>query len=219
MTLRAPRPDQGDSARPGAGGPDGAGPDGGGPDGGGLEGCGLEGCGPEGCGPGGAGPGGAGLEEGGLDETSPVRDDRGEERADAGGRGADAPAQGSLGRDGPYQDDPGQRGPGRDAAGHQAGPERGSTPTPGPGSPSATSGAVGQADGFFSTGRILAGSVLLGVLIALADLASAWVIVALPLTAITMVAYNNAIKKMLAVDDARIRPAENEPPTPETSPY
>ncbi|WP_157180431.1 hypothetical protein [Protofrankia coriariae] len=87
-----------------------------------------------------------------------------------------------------------------------------------PASSSVTSDPVGRPHRFLSTSRTLAGSSLLGVLIALADLASAWVIVVLPLTAAVMAAYNDAIKKMLAADDTRSRPAENEPPASGTPP-
>ncbi|WP_239330489.1 hypothetical protein [Frankia sp. CiP3] len=46
-------------------------------------------------------------------------------------------------------------------------------------------------------GFLGAGSVIIGIVIALTDLASAWVIVALPLAAAGMAAYDNMIKIML----------------------
>ncbi len=48
-----------------------------------------------------------------------------------------------------------------------------------------------------SRGFLGAGSVIIGIIIALTDLASAWVIVALPLVAAGMAAYDNMIKIML----------------------
>ncbi|AEH09068.1 MULTISPECIES: hypothetical protein [Protofrankia] len=170
-----------------------------------------------------SGPNGDNPDEAGPDEAGPNGSDRDgggedgqdgeEEETDRGAQDTDGAAQDDQSRGDLSQGDSG-----RSAAEHRIGPERGSTPTSEPASSSVTSDPVGRPHRFLSTGRTLAGSSLLGVLIALADLASAWVIVVLPLTAAVMAAYNEAIKKMLAADDTRSRLAENEPSASRTPP-
>ncbi len=110
---------------------------------------------------------------------------------DQGNRG-----EGNSGGGGPDQGNPDER----DADGGRAEP-------PDPGSDPAKSDLASRSYRFLA-----AGSILLGLLIALADLASAWVIVALPLTVAVMVAYDDTIKKMLGAGEARIRCTDDERP-------
>ncbi|SBW22246.1 hypothetical protein [Protofrankia symbiont of Coriaria ruscifolia] len=123
--------------------------------------------------------------------------------------GEAGPDQDNRDRSDPGRGDSGGGDPGRsDLDRENAGP-----PNPDPQSDSANCDLVGRWYGFLG-----AGSILLGLLIALADLASAWVIVALPLAVIVMAAYGEIIKKMLGSDEARIRCAEDERPVSEAPP-